>query len=86
MKVIYNYKHYLKPKVDLYYYEGGEYGIRPETNLLGWNIIVVEATVIGEDNDSYITELKKHRICDTRDKDYGKMVLLPLGEQLNMFD
>ena len=79
MKVEYNFKPYLQPKTALYYQTGNDYIKDPVTGLLGWSKIVVETLVIGEDDTSYVEILKEHRNCDTWDKDYGKISLLPLG-------
>lgn len=79
MKVEYNFKPYLQPKTALYYQTGNDYGKDPETGLLGWSKVVKETIVIGEDDTSYVEYLKEYRNCDTWDKDYGKISLLPIG-------
>lgn len=79
MKVEYNFKPYLQPKTALYYQTGNDYGKDPETGLLGLSKVVKETIVIGEDDTSYVEYLKEHRNCDTWDKDYGKISLLPIG-------
>lgn len=79
MKVEYNFNLYKQPKIALYYQTGSDYIKDDETGLLCWSKIKVEAKVIGEDDTCYVTELKRHRNCDTLDNDYGKISLLPLG-------
>jgi hypothetical protein len=100
MKVLYNYKPFPKPKKALYFQTGNNYIKDFKTGVLGWSREEKEVIVIGEDNTCYITELKKHIICDTTCPDYGKTVLLPIGfhksrlikwmqlpaEQLELFD
>lgn len=79
MKVEYNFKRYEQSKKAMYYLTGHDYEIDPVTGLYGWSKIVKEAIVIGEDDTSYIEILKEDRNCDTWDKDYGTVSLLPLG-------
>lgn len=79
MKVLNNFKRYRQPKKALYYQTGDEYVIDPETGIPGWSKVVVETVVIGEDDMCFIEYLKEHRNCDTWDKDYGKISLLPIG-------
>lgn len=79
MRILYNYKPYDKPKKARYFQTGNEYGIDKVTGLLGWSKVEVETIVIGEDEHSYIEQLKEHRCCDTSEADYGEVVLLPCG-------
>lgn len=79
MKVEYNFKPYPEPKKALYYQTGNDYIKDPVTGLLGWSKVVVETVVIGEDDTSYVEHLKEYRNCDTCDRDYGKVSLLPIG-------
>lgn len=77
--LIFNYKPYSIPKKALYSQTGNEYIVDKKTGYLGWSIIEKEAIVIGEDEIFFVTELKKHQVCDTTDSHYGKTVLLPIG-------
>jgi len=79
MKVEYNFKPYLQPKTALYYQTGYDYVKDPETGLFGWSKVVKETIVIGEADTIYVECLKEYRNCDTWDKDYGKISLLPIG-------
>lgn len=79
MKVEYNFKPYSKPMKALYYQTGNDYVKDKLTGLFGWSRIIVETVVIGEDDTSYIEILKEYRNCDTWDKNYGEVSLLPLG-------
>lgn len=79
MKIEYNFKPYLQPKIALYFQTGNDYIKDPETGLIGWSKVIREVIVIGEDDTSYIEYLKEYRNCDTWDKDYGKISLLPIG-------
>jgi hypothetical protein len=79
MRVENNFVPYPLPKRALFYQTGNDYIKNTTTGLLGWSKIEIEVEVIGEDDTCFVTELKKHRISDTTDKDYGKIVLLPLG-------
>lgn len=79
MEVLHNFKPYQKPKKAQYYQTGNDYIKDPATGLLGWSKIIVETLVIGENDMCYIEVLKEYRNCDTWDKDYGKISLLPLG-------
>lgn len=100
MRVLYNYKPYDKPKKARYFQTGNDYIKDSITGLLGWSKVEVETFVIGEDEDSYIEQLKEYRCCDTTEPDYGEVVQLTLGfhksrllkwlklpgEQLEMFE
>lgn len=79
MKVECSFKTYSNPKKALYYQTGNEYVKNPVTGLFGWSRIAVETLVIGEDDTSYIYDLKEYKNCDTWDKNYGKTFVLPLG-------
>jgi hypothetical protein len=79
MEVEYNYRPYIIPKRAVYYASGNDYVKDPVTGLLGWSRIEREALVIGEDDTSFVTELKEHKNRDSWSVDYGKVCLLPLG-------
>jgi len=80
MKIKYNFKKYDKPRRALFYQTGNDYITDPTTGaLLGWSKKIVETTVIGEDDTSYVEILKEHINCDTSEEDYGKISLIPLG-------
>jgi hypothetical protein len=74
-----NYKPYAASKKAIYSQTGDEYGIDEKTGALCWNSIEIETVVIGEDDLTYVTELLQSSISDTRDKDYGKSFLFPIG-------
>lgn len=79
MKVEYNYRSYINPKRAVYYESGNDYVKDPVTGLLGWSRIEREVLVIGEDDTSFVTELREHKSSDSWSVDYGKVCLLPLG-------
>lgn len=100
MNVEYNFKPYQKPKKALFCQTGTDYIKDPITGLLGWSEILLETQVIGEDDTRYIEYLKEYQNCDTWDKHYGEISLLPIGfhksrlikwipttgQQLSLFD
>lgn len=72
------YKQYLTPKKACFFETGDKY-ILNKNEVSGWEKIYVEAIVIGEDDQTYITRFVEHKICDANDPKYGDTVLIPLG-------
>jgi hypothetical protein len=85
MKTPDNYKPYPKPRTALFIQNGDNYVKDTKTGTYGWEKIEKEVMVIGEDDYFFITVLKEHRVCDTEDPEYGKIVLLPLGFHKSRF-
>ena len=77
--VINNYKPFNTPKKASYSKTGDEYIKDSDTGLMGWQQIEEEVTVIGEDDTCYIYKLQEHKLCDSDEPEYGKLVLLPIG-------
>lgn len=78
------FKKYPKPQKACFFESGDKY-IFNKNGYSGWEKVYVEAIVIGEDDNSYITRFVEHKICDTNDPEYGQSVLLPLGFHKSWF-
>jgi|SRR5690606_12034951 len=78
MKALFGFKPYKQPKKCLFKADSGK-PIIDKNNLYSWSTIEKEAIIIGEDDTSFVYELKEYTVSDTTDPLYGKTVLLPLG-------